>query len=302
MSQEKEPLLSEEATHGYQEDELVDAPVFEGELIEDDENGPLLSELSTEEGQEASVYAVFFLKKLVRIRGVRISREDFLRQELRKLHLSDAEIECAIASNPLSAGVSRKLLDKLANDAISFETKKSTALSFAAGIPGGFAMLGTVPADLAQYYVHSLRIMQKLAYLYGWKEFLTDLDDIDDETIAQMGLFFGVMLGVAGAAESMRDFARMIVAPAIEKRVARKALMKGTWYPVVKKSLKVIGISVTKQGFTKTMSKILPLIGGVISGGMTFVSLQTQANRLRQHLRQLPPPGLDAAEWKQANN
>ena len=299
MSQEKEPLLSEEATHGYQEDELVDAPVFEGELIEDDENGPLLSELSTEEGQEASVYAVFFLKKLVRIRGVRISREDFLRQELRKLHLSDAEIECAIASNPLSAGVSRKLLDKLANDAISFETKKSTALSFAAGIPGGFAMLGTVPADLAQYYVHSLRIMQKLAYLYGWKEFLTDPEDLDDETIAQMGLFFGVMLGVAGAAESMRDFARMIVAPAIEKRVARKALMKGTWYPVVKKSLKVIGISVTKQGFTKTMSKILPLIGGVISGGMTFVALHTQATRLKQHLRQLPPPGLDASTHTQ---
>ena len=299
MSQEKEPLLSEEATHGYQEDELLDAPVFEGELIEDDENGPLLSELSTEEGQEASVYAVFFLKKLVRIRGVRISREDFLRQELRKLHLSDAEIECAIASNPLTAGVSRKLLDKLANEGISIETKKSTALSFAAGIPGGFAMLGTVPADLAQYYVHSLRIMQKLAYLYGWKEFLTDLDDIDDETIAQMGLFFGVMLGVAGAAESMRDFARMIVAPAIEKRVARKALMKTTWYPVVMKSLRVIGVSVTKQSMAKTMSKILPLIGGVISGGMTFVALHTQATRLKQHLRQLPPPGLDASTHTQ---
>ena len=58
----------------------------------------------------------------------------------------------------------------------------------------------------------------------------------------------------------------------------------------------------TKQGFTKTMSKILPLIGGVISGGMTFVSLQTQANRLKQHLRQLPPPATDGAEWKQANN
>lgn len=302
MSQEKEPLFSQEATHGYQEDDLLDAPVFEGELIEDDENDPLLSELSTEEGQEASVYAVFFLKKLVRIRGVRISREDFLRQELRKAHLSESQIEEAIASDPISAGIPQKRLDKLANDAISYETKKSTALSFIAGIPGGLAMLGTVPADLTQYYVHSLRIMQKLAYLYGWKEFLTDPEDVDDETIAQMGLFFGVMLGVAGAAESMRDFARMIVAPAIEKRVARKALMKGTWYPVVKKSLKVIGISVTKQGFTKTMSKILPLIGGVISGGMTFVSLQTQANRLKQHLRQLPPPNIDAAEWKQVSN
>ena len=284
------------------EDELVVEPIIEGEIIEEDAAVSLVSEAFSDQDQQASVYAVFFLKKLVRLRGIRISREDFLRQELRKLHLSDAQIEHAIARDPVSAGISRKLLDKLASDAISFETKKSTALSFAAGIPGGLAMLGTVPADLTQYYVHSLRIMQKLAYLYGWREFLADLDDVDDETIAQMGLFFGVMLGVAGAAESLRDFARVIVAPAIEKRIARKALMKTTWYPVVKKSLKVIGVSVTKQSMAKTMSKIVPLIGGVISGGMTFVSLQTQANRLKQHLRQLPPPGLDAAEWKQANN
>ena len=284
------------------EDELVVEPIIEGEIIEEDAAVSLVSEAFSDQDQQASVYAVFFLKKLVRIRGVRISREDFLRQELQKAHLSESQIEEAIASDPISAGISQKRLDKLANDAISYETKKSTALSFVAGIPGGLAMLGTVPADLGQYYVHSLRIMQKLAYLYGWKEFLTDPEDVDDETIAQMSLFFGVMLGVAGAAESMRDFARMIVAPAIEKRVARKALMKGTWYPVVRKSLKVIGISVTKQGFTKTMSKILPLIGGVISGGMTFVSLQTQANRLKQHLRQLPPPGLDAAEWKQMSS
>lgn len=284
------------------EDELIVEPIIEGEIIEEDRVVSLVSEASLDQDQQASVYAVFFLKKLVRLKGVRISREDFLRQELRKLHLSDTQIEHAIASDPVSAGISCKLLDKLANDAISFETKKSTALSFAAGIPGGLAMLGTVPADLTQYYVHSLRIMQKLAYLYGWKEFLADLDDIDDETIAQMGLFFGVMLGVAGAAESLRDFARVIVAPAIEKRIARKALMKTTWYPVVKKSLKVIGVSVTKQSMAKTMSKIVPLIGGVISGGMTFVALQTQATRLKQHLRQLPPPGLDATEWKQVSN
>ena len=284
------------------EDELVVEPIIEGEIIEEDAAVSLVSEASSDQDQQASEYAVFFLKKLVRLRGVRISREDFLRQELRKLHLSDTQIEHAIASDPVSAGISCKLLDKLANDVISFETKKSTALSFAAGIPGGLVMLGTVPADLTQYYVHSLRIMQKLAYLYGWKEFLADLDDIDDETIAQMGLFFGVMLGVAGAAESLRDFARVIVAPAIEKRIARKALMKTTWYPVVKKSLKVIGVSVTKQSMAKTMSKIVPLIGGVISGGMTFVALQTQATRLKQHLRQLPPPGLDAAEWKQVSN
>ena len=281
------------------EGELVVEPIIEGEIIEEDGVVSLVSEASSDQDQQASVYAVFFLKKLVRLQGVRISREDFLRQELRKLHLSDAEIECAIASNPLSAGVSRKLLDKLANDAISFETKKSTALSFAAGIPGGLAMLGTVPADLTQYYVHSLRIMQKLAYLYGWGELLPDGRDADDDTLGILAVFFGVMLGVGGAAQSLTAFARVAAKTAYQNHATKRALMSITWYPVVKKSLKVIGISVTKQGFTKTMSKILPLIGGVISGGMTFVSLQTQANRLKQHLRQLPPPGFDAAEWKQ---
>ena len=37
-----------------------------------------------------------------------------------------------------------------------------------------------------------------------------------------------------------------------------------------------------------------------MSGGMTFVSLQSQSTRLKGHLRELPPPGVDAAVWKQS--
>ena len=71
-------------------DELAVEPIIEGEIIEEDDTVPSLSEVFSEQDREASDYAVFFLKKLVRLRGVRISSEDFLRQELRKLHLSDA--------------------------------------------------------------------------------------------------------------------------------------------------------------------------------------------------------------------
>ena len=67
------------------EDELVVEPIIEGEIIEEDAAVSLVSEASSDQDQQASVYAVFFLKKLVRLRGVRISRDDFLRQELRKL-------------------------------------------------------------------------------------------------------------------------------------------------------------------------------------------------------------------------
>ena len=236
----------------------------------------------------------------MRIRGVRITREEFLRQELRKLHMSDDSIASAVDSNPVLAGVCLTDLDKLADGIISFETNKSAAMSFAAGLPGGFAMLGTIPADLTQYYVHAFRIMQKLAYLYGWRELLSDMDEVDDETIGVLAVFFGVMLGVGGAAQSLTAFARSVAVPAFQKQVTKQALTKTSWYPVMKHCLRYIGINLTKKGFAQGVSKAIPLIGGAVSGGMTFVSLQSQSHRLKNHLRKLPAPGVDAEVWKQA--
>ena len=100
-------------------------------------------------------------------RACGLTADEFLRQELTKLRASEEVIERALATSPALAGVPLLALDTLADETITYETNKSAALSFAAGLPGGFAMLGTIPADLMQYYAHALRIMQKLAYLYG---------------------------------------------------------------------------------------------------------------------------------------
>ena len=43
---------------------------------------------------------------------------------------------------------------------------------------------------------------------------------------------------------------------------------------------------------------MLPVIGGVVSSGLTFMSLQSQSSRLKKHLRELPPPGIEAEMWK----
>ncbi|WP_082175812.1 EcsC family protein [Schaalia meyeri] len=259
-----------------------------------------LRETMAQQDSEAEKYAIEFLKKVIRIRGVRISREGFLHQELRKLHMSDDAIASAIDSNPVLAGVELTQLDGLADSIISFETNKSTAMSFAAGIPGGFAMLGTIPADLMQYYVHAFRVMQKLAYLYGWRELLTDMDEVDDETVGVLAMFFGVMLGVGGAAQSLTMFARSVAMPAFQKQLTKQALTKTSWYPVVKQCLRFIGINLTKKSFAQGVSKVIPVIGGVVSGGMTYVSLRSQSSRLKGHLRELPPPGVDAEAWKQS--
>ena len=253
--------------------------------------------LATGQQAEPEQRALEFLAKVVRVPGVRVNREEFLRQELRKLHMSDDAIQRAIDSNPPLAGVSLTAIDRLADEAISYETNKSAAISFVAGIPGGFAMLGTIPADLMQYYAHALRIMQKLAYLYGWGDLLPDSRDADDDTLGVLAVFFGVMLGVGGAAQSLTAFARVAAKTAYQNHATKRALMSITWYPVVKHSLRLIGINITKSTAAKGFSKIVPVIGGFVSSGLTFMALQSQSALLKEHLREIPPPGVDVNEW-----
>ena len=248
---------------------------------------------------EAEQRALEFLAKVVRVPGVRVNRDEFLRQELRKLSLSDDAIARALGSSPMMAGVSLAQIDTLAEEAISYETNKSAAISFVAGIPGGFAMLGTIPADLMQYYVHALRIMQKLAYLYGWGELLPDGRDADDDTLGVLAVFFGVMLGVGGAAQSLTAFARVAAKTAYQNHATKRALMSITWYPVVKHSLRLIGINITKSTAARGFSKIVPVIGGFVSSGLTFMALQAQSTLLKEHLREIPPPGVSVEEWDQ---
>ena len=257
-----------------------------------------INDLIGEQNREAEEFAKSFLKTVLRLRGVRIEREQFLRSELHKRGIAREVIDEAIATSPAAAGIDVVLLDDMANAAIAFETRKSSALSFAAGLPGGFGLLATVPGDVTQFYVHAFRVMQKTAYVYGWQSFLEDSKEVDDETLGKLSMFLGVMLGVGGASSSLTVFAASVARPAIQKQVAGKALTKTTWYPVMKSTLRVIGVKLTKDSLAKTVTKVVPVAGGVISGGMTFVTLRGQSKRLMEHLRELPPPNVDAAEWR----
>ena len=108
--------------------------------------GDELRGLTPVQEAEAEHRGLDFLTKIVRLPGVRIRRDEFLRQELTKVHASDDIIARSLDTNPAAAGVPLAVLDGLAEETISYETNKSAAISFAAGIPGGFAASAAPPS------------------------------------------------------------------------------------------------------------------------------------------------------------
>jgi hypothetical protein len=219
--------------------------------------------------------------------GVRINRETYLRSALAR-HCSEDDIRRAAEETPAAAGIPIEVLDKAANDSIRFETGKVSALSAAAGIPGVLALPATVPADVAQYFGHMVRIAQKLAYLYSWPDlFSDDGDDVDDATMGVLTLFFGVMFGTQSANAAVGKVAGMM-SKQVAKKLPQKALTQGVIYPIVKKVAAYLGVQMTKQSFAKAVSKAIPLVGAVVSGGLTLATFLPMAKRLKKHLSSLP--------------
>lgn len=255
--------------------------------------GDALSEAMRPQQEEQEVesqdVAVAFLSKLLRLRGAHIDREQFLRSELEREGVPEEMINAAVTGRPASAGVPGDILEQIARRAITLETRKSSTFAFAMGLPGGLTMIGSVPADMTQYYVHAFRVMQKLSFLYGWQDFIQDCDHVDDETLARLGVVFGVMLGVSGASSTLSAFANNVARPKLQKDLAQKALTQTAYYPVIKKTLGRVGVHINKQIFSRTVTKAVPVVGGVASGALTYATLRRQSNRLLDHLKILPP-------------
>lgn len=215
--------------------------------------------------------------------GVKVNRVKFLRKELKK-YCSDDMISSATNSNPAKAGIPRELIDKISKQIINYETTKVTGISMAASIPGGAAAVGAAAADITSYFAFILRTVQELAYLYGFEQFDLNDDEVDAETMNTVLLFIGVMFGVQGAASTLQKFAN-VLAKQISKKLAQKALTKGTIYPIVKKVATSVGIRMTKQIFADTVASAVPILGGALSGGLTYAMFRPGCMKLRRNLR-----------------
>ena len=220
------------------------------------------------------------IEKSMELPLVKINRNEFLKKQF--AHIVEPEtMEMILTDGTVKAGIKYSFLDKLAKDAIKQEIIRVTAISAGAGVPGFKLMAATVPADLVQFYAHVFRIAQKLAYIYGWKELIED-----EETKNKMVVFLGVMHGVGLANKAIMRFA-IEKGPIFGARIARQSLTKTLWYPILKNILRKIGVNVTKKSVKSAVSKAVPILGGVASGGVTYFLFKPMANNLADSLSAL---------------
>jgi hypothetical protein len=216
----------------------------------------------------------------LKIPGVKVNRKEFLVKTFGKSISSD-KIAVLIEKGPVEAGISPAKIDKMAKSLIEKRTLQSSGASFAAGLPGGFAMAATIPADTLQFFGVALRLSQELAYTFGYRDFWDD-NELDLERVrGELILFLGVMFGVGGSASAMKVLSSKVAQQAL-KKIPQKALTKTIYYPIIKKIAALIGIKLTKDTFAKGVSKIIPVLGGAVSGGLTYATMKKMGNRLRQ--------------------
>ncbi|MBR0518985.1 hypothetical protein IJJ97_04260, partial [bacterium] len=128
------------------------------------------------------------IKAALKIPGVTIKRDKFLRNAFRKL-CNQNIIEKAVKTSPKEAGIDDMVIDRVAEQTITNETNKVSAISFVSGLPGGLAMAGTIPADLAQYFAHIIIVAQELGYIYGWKEICSVENELNPEAASLLIMF-----------------------------------------------------------------------------------------------------------------
>ncbi len=184
------------------------------------------------------------IEKVLAISANVVDREKFLIAAIGE-YVSEETAQKAVELGTDKAGIRRKLIDTIADQIITSEVNKASGLSVGAG-----STWATLPADIIQYFGFVVRIVQKLAYLYGYPEFILydDEETLDEDATEELAYLIAVMFGVEEQDEK-----------AVGEKMGKLTLAKGAVAPV-------------------------PILGGVLSGGLTYGTLRQNANRLKNNL------------------
>lgn len=217
------------------------------------------------------------LSSALKMPGTIVNREKFLRSVFENDFDPDI-LTSIIEKGTVEAGIDDSILEIKATKIINVELYKLSSLSFVAGLPGGFASFVTIPVDTVQYYMHLIILIQKLAYLYGFKQIVED--NVDESGLLYLTLFFGVMHGIEDSEQALTQISKSKIDDYINSHLEKSNLKA-----VIIKTAKWLGIRLVKNTTKKAPAKIVPILGGLISGGLSYISAKKSAGRLLYFLK-----------------
>lgn len=206
------------------------------------------------------------VENAVKIPGVKVNRNEFL---IKAFEGENVDIHKLIDDGPVASGVAKSKLDEIATKIVKIRTSESSIASFIAGVPGGLAYAVTIPADTIQFFGMCLRMTQEIAYIYGADNFWGN-EQADSFVREQLIMYMGTLFDVNGAASGVRAV------------IANNdyQLEDGTWAKAVEVVSKELVKKLTTDTAAKGISKIIPVIGGLVSGSYTMITMQPMGNRL----------------------
>lgn len=223
------------------------------------------------------------LAQAIRLPGTGVSRAGYLAEVIGRKH--SRLVQTAIDTTPARAGLSPREIEKIAKKSLGKDGRRTTALSFAAGIPGGVAGAVTIPADLVQFYGYLIRAIQKLTYLYGWRDLVhVDASQTDVATASVLVIMLGVMAGVQKADDALARLARLRASGADDARL-RSALAARGMQAEVNQVSEELTRRMAKRLTGQVAGKAIPVVGGVVSGFITGSGFDEMSRRLLKELK-----------------
>ena len=231
------------------------------------QNGENMAKKTDEELYDVAINMIGSVAKLP---VIRVDRETFLRQQFAGSEYLDEILE----HGPQHVYTVESLRKK-ADGVIKKSTNQTTLAAFVAGIPGGPAAVAAGSADVAQYFGFAINLAQKIADLFGEDDLFTDESELNEGAKVRVLAYLGVMLGASGSAMLVGKLAREV-----GKNITQQALTKTTWYPLLKKIGAMVGKRVVKESVGKAVAKVVPVVGGAISGVITYATFKPMGGRL----------------------
>ncbi len=105
----------------------------------------------------------------------------------------------------------------------------------------------------------------------------------NEETLLRLVLLIGVMLGSAEANRLLAEIASQF-AREVGWRLPSYTLTRTAYYPLIKAILRWVGVSFTKQFFSKGLSEVNPIVSGLVSTGLTVYTLRQMTQTSEESL------------------